>query len=157
MKKTIKGILIGIGALAVLGFGGCVATVLTVGTAVDSAVEEVDTAMKEVDTAIKEIEVTSSKEKEALDKIFANAPEPIVEKGAFNYDVTYTFTNDSELDFDYIQMDADVLDKDGIKLGTALANITDVKAGQTFKMKLHLYQDGAESYEILKFTSNIFE
>jgi hypothetical protein len=143
MKKFIKVTLIIIGILSILGIGGCVASMFLVGTAVNETVKEVDKQDKA--------------EKKALADMLKNAPKPVVKKDEYNYTVTYTFKNNSNIKFDYIELDLNVYDKNGTKLDTNMTNITDVKPGQTFKMSVDLYQDGADHFDINTLTNSALE
>ena len=150
MNKTVKTVLITVGILFMLGMGGCVASMFLVGGAVNEVVEEVDNSLVEM-------EEEAQNEQAVLDEIFKNAPEPKIEDDGYMKNVIYTFENKSDLDFDYIQLDLDVYDGNNVKLGTNMTNITDVKAGETFQMSVLLYQEGADHFEVNKFTNNIFE
>lgn len=143
MKKGTKIVLGTFGIVAVLGFGGCAFSMFAVGNAVNTTV----TDMNNQDKA----------EKKALDEMLKNAPKPIIKKDEYTYNVTYTFTNKSKFDFDYIELDLNVYDKDNVKLDTNMTNITDVKAGQTFKMTIDLYQDGADHFDVNALTNSPLE
>ncbi|QKE74786.1 hypothetical protein HPK19_19495 [Arthrobacter citreus] len=140
MKKFFKVILWIFSIGVILGIGGCVASVFVVGKAVKDTATEISSKNKE--------------EKKALKEILKNAPKPVVKRNEFEYTVTYTFKNTSKIDFDYIELDLNVYDKKGTKIDTNMTNITDVKAGQTFKMTVNLYQDGADHYDINSFTNS---
>jgi hypothetical protein len=140
MKKAVKITLLVVGILAVLGFGGCVASMFLVGSAVNETVKEID----KKDNA----------EQKALDDMLKNAPKPKVERNEYEYKVTYTFKNTSKINFDYIELQLNVFDKNGTKLDTNFTNITDVKSGQTFSMTVDLYQEGAEKFEVNSFSAN---
>jgi hypothetical protein len=142
--KTVFKIIIGV---VIAGFllvaGGIALTLFTAGKAVES-----------VDKTIKQEEKKTENKDALLQAMLDKAPKPVETKDEFNHTVAYTLTNDTKEDFDYIQLSADVFDKDGTKLGNNITNITDVKAGQTFKLKLDLYQEGAASYKITSITSD---
>lgn len=140
MKKRTKVILGSLGIVTVLGIGGCTLSLFAVGSAVNTTV----TDMNNEDKA----------QEKALADMLKNAPKPVVKKDEFTYNVTYTFTNKSKFDFDYIELDLNVYDKDNVKLDTNMTNITDVKAGQTFKMTVDLYQDGADHFDVNALTNS---
>jgi hypothetical protein len=142
--KTVFKIIIGV---VIAGFllvaGGIALTVFTAGKAVES-----------VDKTIKQEQKKTENKDALLQTMLDKAPKPVETKDEFSYTVEYTLTNDTGEDFDYIQLSADVFDKNGTKLGNNMTNITDVKAGQTFKLKIDLYQEGAASYKITSITSD---
>jgi hypothetical protein len=143
VKKIILGIVI---AGAVLVFGGCALTLFTA----NEVVEEVDKVVQE--------EVQKTEDKNAmLEKMLEEAGEPVVTRDEWTYTVEYTLTNNTGVDFDYIEVQYDVFDAEGVKLGNNFTNITDVTDGQKFKVTLDLYQEGAETYEITSISSSVFE
>ena len=144
MNKTVKTILVTVGTVFVLGLGGCFASLALIGGVTNEVVESVD-------SSITEMEVQAQEEQAILDEIFANAQEPVIERDEYSYNVTYTFTNHSDKDFDYIELGLNVYDKDGAKIDTNWTNITDIKSGQTFKMTADLYQSEAETFEFSYF------
>lgn len=140
MKKILIGVLLA-GGLVALGLLG----VILAGTA---------SVVDEVDNAIQEEEARSQAVDEALQAMLDEAPEPEITRNEWEYIVTYTMT--ATQDFDYIQLEYDVFDAEGVKIANDFTNISDVKEGQTFKMTLNLYQDGAEDYDITKITNGVF-
>lgn len=141
--KIVLGIII---AVFVIGIGGIALTVFTAGKAVES-----------VDKTIKQEQKKSNDKDKLLQAMLDKAPKPVETKDDYSYTVEYTLKNDTGESFDYIQISADVFDKDGVKLGNNMTNITDVKPDQTFKLKLDLYQEGAASYKITSISSNPLE
>jgi hypothetical protein len=141
MKKIILGVLLG---FVVLGFGGCALTLFIGGSAVN-----------EIDKSIKKEEKKVANKDDLLQEILDKS-KPVETKDEFSYTVEYTLVNDTKEAFDYIQLEADVFDKNGVKLGNNMTNITEVKPGQTFKLTLDLYQEGATSYKITKISATPF-
>jgi hypothetical protein len=142
--KTIFKVIIGVIIAAfILGIGGCALGLYATNEAV-----------KTVDKVVKDEQKKTDNKDTLLQEMLDKAPKPVVKKDEFNYTVTYTLKNDTKEDFDYIQLNYDVFDKDNVKLSNDFVNITDVKAGQTFKLKLDLYQEGADHYKITSITSD---
>lgn len=144
MKKVFKivaGIVIAVGVLAI---GGCVLTIFTA----KEAVEEIDKSIKKEEKKVAN--------KDELLQAMLDKAQPVETKDEFSYSVEYTLINDTEETFDYIQLNADVFDSAGTKLGNNMTNITEVQPGQTFKLKLDLYQEGAASYKLTKISSTAF-
>jgi hypothetical protein len=143
MKKVFKIILGVVIAGVILAFGGCALTLFTAGKAVES-----------VDKAIKQEEKKTEDKDALLQAMLDKAPKPVETKDEFSYTVEYTLTNDTKETFDYIEVQYDVFDQNGVKLGNSFTNISDVTAGQVFKIKLDLYQEGAASYKITSISSS---
>jgi hypothetical protein len=142
--KTVFKIIIGVviaGLLLVAG--GIALTVFTAGKAVES-----------VDKTIKHEQKKTEDKDALLQAMLDKAPKPVETKDEFNYTVEYTLTNDTKETFDYIEVQYDVFDQNGVKLGNSFTNISDVTAGQVFKIKLDLYQEGAASYKITSISSS---
>jgi hypothetical protein len=140
--KTIFKIIIGvIIALIILAIGGCVLTYYVA----DSAVESID-------KSIKKDEQKQANKDELLKGMLAKAK---VEehKDEYSFTVDYTMVNDSKESFDYIQLNADVFDSKGTKLDNTMSNITNVQPGQTFKITLDLYEEGATTYKVTSISS----
>lgn len=143
MKKVLKVLLIVISSLIILSFGGCALTLFVGGKAVNEVAKDYDKQDKA--------------EKQAIENMLKNAPKPIEKKDDYNWTVTYTFTNKSKINFDYIELDLNIYDKDNVKLDTNMTNITDVKAGQTFKLTIDIYQENADHYDIETLTNSALE
>lgn len=110
-------------------------------------------AAKSIDHSIKQEQKKTNDKDKLLSEMLSKAPAPTVVHDQYSYTVEYTLTNNTNETFDYIQLNADVFDKNGTKLGNDMSNITNVKPGQTFKIKLDLYQEGAASYKITGISS----
>jgi hypothetical protein len=145
MKKVFKIVLGLVIAGVILAIGGVVVTLFAANEVVES-----------VDEVIKEEEKKTDDKNALLQAMFDKAPAPVETKDDFSYTVEYTITNDTGVDFDYIEVEYDVFDANNVKLGNSFTNISDVTNGQTFKIKLDLYQEGASSYKITSISSSAF-
>jgi hypothetical protein len=92
-----------------------------------------------------------------LKEMLEKAPAPVVKHDEYQNIVEYTLTNDTGYDFEYIEVQYDVFDKNNVKLANDYANISDVKNGQSFKVIIDMYQDGADHYEITKITTDALD
>lgn len=110
-------------------------------------------AVKTVDQSVKQQQQQDQSKDQLLQAMLNKAPAPVVHKDEYSYSVEYTLTNNTKENFDYIQLNADVFDKNGVKLGNDMTNITDVKAGQVFKLKLDFYQQDSNSYRVTGISS----
>lgn len=67
--------------------------------------------------------------------------------------ISGTLKNDSGEDKDYLEISFDVLDKDGSVIGTAMDNITRLKAGAKWKYKaMCIDADGYKKFEMAEIT-----
>lgn len=142
MKKFIKfivGIIVAVLILVAIGIG---VTAYTASKAVQS-----------VDHSIKTMQAQTSDKDAELKAMLAKA-KPVVTHTDMEYYVTYTLVNDTKDSFDYVQLNADVFDKNGVKLGNDMGNITNVKAGQTFQLKIQFIEQDAVSYKITGISSS---
>jgi hypothetical protein len=146
MKKFLKIVLGLVVAGVILAIGGVVVTLFAANEVVES-----------VDTAIKEEEKKTDDKDALLQAMLDKAPAPVETKDDYSYTVEYTLVNDTGVDFDYIEVQYDVFDANNVKLGNSFTNISDVTNGQTFKVKLDLYQEGAASYKITSISSSAFK
>lgn len=144
MKKTIKILAVVFTVVLILGIGGCALALFTA----NEAVETIDKEIKKVEQ--------KTEDQDALLQGMLDKAQPVEKKDEFSYTVEYTLVNDTGEDFDYIQVEYDVFDANGVKLGNNFTNITDVKNGQTFKITLDLYQEGATTYKVTKISSTAF-
>lgn len=142
MKLFLKITLGVIVALVILGLGSCALTLFVA----NEAVEEVDKSIKEGEKETKNLD---KELKGMLDKA-----KPEVKKDEWEYKVTYTLKNTTGKKIDYIEVEYDMIDKDGVKLGGSFTNITDIEPNEEFEIELDLYEDGTETYEISKITSS---
>jgi hypothetical protein len=146
MKKFLKIVLGLVIAGVILAIGGVVVTLFAANEVVES-----------VDTAIKEEEKKTDDMDALLQAMLDKAPAPVETKDDYSYTVEYTLTNDTGRDFSYIEVQYDVFDANGVKLGNSFTNISNVTNGQVFKIKLDLYQEGAASYKITSISSSAFQ
>lgn len=142
MKKGLKIFLWVIVILGILGIGGCVATIFVANEAV-----------KVVDESIQEVEQKQNEEDALLQAMFDKAV--VTEnKNDYSFEVVYEVTNDSDITFDYIEVEYSMYDANGTKLGGSFTNITDIAPNQKFQVKLDLYKEGTVSYKIDKVSSS---
>lgn len=143
MKKFMKIVLAIVISGGILALGGCVFSVFLAGKAVES-----------VDKTIKTTQKQTAEDDAAL-KAMLDKTKPVIVKDDFGgYKAEYTMTNDTKKDFDYIQVNYEVLDGKGVKISDDFTNITDIKSGQVFKVTLDIYEDGAATHKITSITTN---
>lgn len=78
-------------------------------------------------------------------------------KGAYDslkmgYYIEGTIKNNTDKEKSYVQVTFNLFDKDGNQLGTALANINDLKAGGTWKFKAMGMEKDIAKYELSEIT-----
>ena len=142
MKKGLKIFIWVIVILGILTIGGCVATLFVANEAV-----------KVVDESIQEVEQEQANEDALLQAMFEKAV--VTEnKTDYSFEVVYEVTNDSDVAFDYIEVEYSMYDANGTKLGGSFTNITDIAPGQKFRVELNLYEEGTTTYKIDKISSS---
>lgn len=68
------------------------------------------------------------------------------------YYIEGVIKNNTDKDKTYVQVTYNLYDKDGNQLGTALANVNNLKAGGTWKFKAMGMADGITKYELAEIT-----
>ena len=127
----MKKILIGLLLVASIGtMTGCTNTKV-----VDKGAEVVEEAKEKAETKVPKYKVTLE--------------DGTYDSSGFAYYVYGTLTNNKK-DVDYIQILIPVYDKNGNKLGDAMANCNNLKKGETWRFKAMALEDG-----IVKFGKDI--
>ena len=105
-----------------------------------------------VDNKDSNVEVNNVKEEEAKDKAETKVSKykVVIEDGTYDssgfaYYVYGTLTNNKK-DVDYIQILIPVYDKNGNKLGDAMANCNKLKKGETWRFKAMALEDGIAKF-----------
>lgn len=147
MKKFFKIIGVIIGVFIVIGIIGAIAGGNSSSSTQSSAPQPATTqttTTKPTAPAPKPAPAAPSKDDELANMLKA-APAPTVSDDGFMKTVTYTLTNNTQDTFDYVEIDYDIFNKDGIKTNSDMTNITNVTPGQKFQLKLTLSSSDGES------------
>lgn len=101
----------------------------------------------EVEIVVPETTVTpESKE----DFVFIEGPECVF--GEFGHNMTGVLKNNSDKDFDYVQLSFSLFDAQGNVVDTAFTNITNLKSGRTWKFEAMFFEDNVASWELDEIT-----
>lgn len=143
MKKMLGGCLSIIGGLVVL--------LLVLGLAMGSGEEKADfVSTSNQGGEATEAEATSQEEQkeEPQAKYTISDEEAVVDE--FTYKIVGILTNNSGHDCTYVQVEYNLYDADGNQVGTALANINNLKEGGTWKFEAIALTspDGIASFEL---------
>ena len=123
----MKKILIGLLLVASIGtMTGCTNTKV-----VDKGAEVVEEAKEKAETKVPKYKVTLE--------------DGTYDSSGFAYYVYGTLTNNKK-DVDYIQILIPVYDKNGNKLGDAMANCNNLKKGETWRFKAMVIEDGIAKF-----------
>ena len=123
----MKKILIGLLLVASIGtMTGCTNTKV-----VDKGAEVVEEAKEKAETKVPKYKVTLE--------------DGTYDSSEFAYYVYGTLTNNKK-DVDYIQILIPVYDKNGNKLGNAMANCNNLKKGETWRFKAMALEDGIAKF-----------
>ena len=123
MKKILIGLLL---ATSVGIMTGC-----TKAKVVDKGAEVVEEAKEKAETKVPKYKVTLE--------------DGTYDSSGFAYYVYGTLTNNKK-DVDYIQILIPVYDKNGNKLGDAMANCNNLKKGETWRFKAMALEDGIAKF-----------
>lgn len=123
MKKMLIGLLL---ATNIVTMVGCTKT-----KAVDKGTEVVEAVKEKAETKVPKYKVTLE--------------DGTYDSSGFAYYVYGTLTNNKK-DVDYIQILIPVYDKNGNKLGDAMANCSNLKKGETWRFKAMALEDGIAKF-----------
>ena len=123
MKKILIGLLL---ATNIVTMAGCTKT-----KAVGKETEVVEEAKEKAETKVPKYKVTLE--------------DGTYDSSGFAYYVYGTLTNNKK-DVDYIQILIPVYDKNGNKLGDAMANCNNLKKGETWRFKAMALEDGIAKF-----------
>lgn len=146
MKKFLKIVMAIVVAGGILALGGCVFSVFLAG----KAVESVDKSIKTSEQKTKDINAQLTAE--------ISKTKPVIKKEEYGgYKAEYTLKNPTKEKLEYIEINYAVFDANHTKIDDSFTNITDIEAGQTFKVTLDIYEDGATTHEITSISTTPFE
>ena len=123
MKKILIGLLL---ATNIVTMAGCTKTKV-----VDNGTEVVEEAKEKAETKVPKYKVTLE--------------DGTYDSSGFAYYVYGTLTNNKK-DVSYIQILIPVYDKNGNKLGDAMANCNNLKKGETWRFKAMALEDGIAKF-----------
>ena len=123
MKKILIGLLL---ATNIVTMAGCTKTKV-----VNKGAEVVEEAKEKAETKVPKYKVVLE--------------DGTYDSSGFAYYVYGTLTNNKK-DVDYIQILIPVYDKNGNKLGDAMANCNNLKKGETWRFKARALEDGIAGY-----------
>ena len=123
MKKILIGLLL---ATNIVTMAGCTKTEV-----IDKETEVVEEAKEKAETKVPKYKVTLE--------------DGTYDSSGFAYYVYGTLTNNKK-DVDYIQILIPVYDKNGNKLGDAMANCNNLKKGETWRFKAMALEDGIAKF-----------
>ena len=133
MRKLLKGLIAICGVLFILGLGGCVLTMFSVGSALDETATE--------------IQEESNKQEEAVKQVFETMEWSLVEDEFGFKTLESVIVNNTETKIDYIQFNVKFI-KDGVVIETDWTNAVNIEAGESRKVEFLLVPDDYDSFEV---------
>ena len=121
MKKVLKGVLIALGVIMLVGMVGCVASVALVGTAVDETITEMEQELEENNATYDEL-VQAIEWHTVTDEFGLTT-------------VTGVLTNTTDKEIDYIEVEYKFI-KDGVTVDSSFINATDIQPGESVKLDM---------------------
>ena len=132
MKKVLKGVLIALGVILLVGMVGCVASVALVGTAVDETITEME----------QEIEENNATYDELVQAVEWNT---VTDEFGLTT-ITGVLTNTTDKEIDYIEVEYKFI-KDGVVVDSSFINATDIQAGESVKLDIMTVEE-FDSFEV---------
>ena len=133
MRKLLKGLIAICGVLFILGLGGCVLTMFSVGSALDETATE--------------IQEESNKQEGAVKQVFETMEWSLVEDEFGFKTLESVIVNNTETKIDYIQFNVKFI-KDGVVIETDWTNAVNIEAGESRKVEFLLVPDDYDSFEV---------
>lgn len=127
MKKVLKGVLIALGVIMLVGMVGCVGSVFLVSTAVDETITEMEENNATYDELVQAIEWHA-----------------VNEFGLTT--VTGVLTNTTDKEIDYIEVEYKFI-KDGVVVDSSFINATDIQVGESVKLDIMTVEE-FDSFEV---------
>ena len=121
MKKALKGMLIALGVIMLVGMVGCVGSVFLVGTAIDESITEMEQEIEENNATYNEL-------------VQAVEWETVTDEYGFTT-ITGILTNTTDKEIDYIEVEYKLV-KDGITVDSSFTNATNVMPGESVKIEI---------------------
>ena len=128
MKNVLKGVLIALGVIMLVGMVGCVASVALVGTAVDETITEMEENNATYDELVQAVEWQVVADEFGLTT------------------VTGVLTNTTDKEIDYIEVEYKFI-KDGVVVDSSFINATDIQAGESVKLDIFTTEE-FDSFEV---------
>ena len=126
MKKVLKGMLIALGVIMLVGMVGCVGSVFLVSTAVDETITEMEQEIEENNITYDEL---------------GQAVEWNTVTDEFGFTtITGILTNTTDKEIDYIEIEYKLV-KDGISVENAFTNATDFMPGESVKIEIYATEE----------------
>ena len=121
MKKVLKGVLIALGVIMLVGMVGCVGSVFLLSTAVDETITEME----------QEIEENNATYDELVQAVEWNT---VTDEFGLTT-ITGVLTNTTDKEIDYIEVEYKLV-KDGITVENSFTNATDIMPGESVKIEI---------------------
>ena len=97
-----------------------------------------------------EVVVPEVAEEPQADFIFVEGPEVVF--GDFGHNIVGVVKNNTDKDYDYLQISFTLYDADGNVVDTAFANVNNIKPGGTWKFEAMFFEDNIASWELDEIT-----
>ena len=126
MKKVLKGMLIALGVIMLVGMVGCVGSVFLVSTAVDETITEMEQEIEENNATYDEL-------------VQAIEWHTVTDEFGFTT-ITGILTNTTDKEIDYIEIEYKLV-KDGITVENSFTNATDIMPGESVKIEIYATEE----------------
>lgn len=97
-----------------------------------------------------EVEIVVPEEEYEEDFVFIEGPTCI--PGEFSSNIVGVVKNNTNKDYSYLQITFTLYDIDGNVVGSAFANVNNIKAGGTWKFEAMFFEDNAATWELDEIT-----
>ena len=97
-----------------------------------------------------EVEIVVPEQEYEEDFVFIEGPQCI--PGEFSSNIVGVVKNNTDKDYSYLQISFTLYDIDGNVVGSAFANVNNIKAGGTWRFEAMFFEDNAATWELDEIT-----
>ena len=99
-----------------------------------------------------EVEIIKPEEVQEYEEDFVFVEGPTCVPGEFSSNIVGVVKNNTNKDYSYLQITFTLYDIDGNVVGSAFANVNNIKAGGTWKFEAMFFEDNAATWELDEIT-----
>lgn len=149
MKRASKIVLIIVGGLAVLGIVGNIIGSNNTSNTVTNSPTTTESTPSSAPTSTPTPAPQSQDKDSELQAMLQASPAPTFVKSDVDEELTYTLTNNTNDTFDYVELDVDFFNKEGVKIDDGMTNTTHVTPGQKFQLQVTTMDTNVASYKVV--------
>lgn len=148
MKKASKIVLSIVGGFAILGIVGNIIGSNNTPSTATSNPATTESTPSSTPTSTPTPTPQSQDKDSKLQAMLQASPAPTFVKSDVDEELTYTLTNNTNDTFDYVELDVDFFNREGVKISNEMTNTTNVTPGQKFQLQVTTMDTDATTYKV---------